>query len=141
MRRLVLFLVSVAAVSAAYAQSQNQKNSGIQGTFGSPESATGGLRGVYGPPESAAGHLTGVYAPPQSPSFAPLPRTITGVNPAVSGSVPSVSLPGEAHEGESLPAGVKADPMPDRPGYGRAVVNGRNAIIEMGDNRIVQFSD
>ena len=44
-------------------------------------------------------------------------------------------------EGQSLPQGVQATPMSDRPGYGRAMVNGRPAIIEMNDNRIVQFND
>ena len=151
MRRFVLFLISFAAVSAVCAQTQtptqtetpnqNQRRSGAQGTLGSPGNAAGGLRGVYGPPESTAGQLTGVYAPPQSPSLAPLSSRLTGLNPATSGGVPSVSLPGSVREGERLPEGVRADPMSDRPGYGRAIVNGRNAIIEMRDNRIVQFSD
>jgi hypothetical protein len=43
--------------------------------------------------------------------------------------------------GQTLPEGVKPSPIPDRPGYGRAMVNGHRAIIDMNSNRIVQFSD
>ena len=31
--------------------------------------------------------------------------------------------------------------MADRPGYGRAIVNGRHAIVDMNSNRIVEISD
>ncbi|MBV8441900.1 MAG: hypothetical protein JO312_15290 [Hyphomicrobiales bacterium] len=30
-------------------------------------------------------------------------------------------------------------PIPDRPGYGVAVVNGRRAIIDLSTNRIFQY--
>ena len=56
--RFVLSLVVVAAAaSAAYAQNQKTNSGGLQGSFGSSNSATGGLRGVYGPPGSSAGQL------------------------------------------------------------------------------------
>ena len=138
--RFVLSLVVVAAAaSAAYAQNQKTNSGGLQGSFGSSDSATGGLRGVYGPPGSSAGQLPGVHAPPRSPAATPFSSGLTGnLN---SGTVPSVSVPGSAQEGQSLPGDVKPDPMPDRPGYGRATVNGRPAIIDMNDNRIVNFSN
>jgi hypothetical protein len=31
--------------------------------------------------------------------------------------------------------------MSDRPGYGRAMVNGRSAIVDLNDNRIIWLSD
>jgi hypothetical protein len=50
-------------------------------------------------------------------------------------------MPGEAAVGQALPQGVNAAPMPDRPGYGRAIVNGRDAIVDTNSHQIVQFSD
>ncbi len=96
---------------------------------------------MYGPPESAAGQLRGVYAPPQAVGATSLPTTITGPNSATSDSIPNVTMPGEAQVGQALPQGVTSAPMSDRPGYGRAIVNGRNAIVDTNSNQIVQFSD
>ncbi|MGO9418120.1 DUF1236 domain-containing protein [Roseiarcus sp.] len=138
MRRSVLSLVVLLVVASV---GHAQQKSTLQGAFGSPESATGGLRGVYGPPESAPGQLRGVYAPPQSVAPASLPTTIIGPSSATSDSVPNVTMPGEAAVGQALPQGVDAAPMPDRPGYGRAIVNGRNAIVDTNSHQIVQFSD
>ncbi len=109
--------------------------------LGSPESTPGGLAGVYGPPASDPGHLSGVYNPPQPSGLPSLPTTITGPSASNSGSVPNVNVPGRAREGEPLPVDAKPTPMSDRPGYGRAMVNGRPAIIDLSDNRIVQLSD
>ena len=87
--------------------------------------------GVYGPPQSNTGGLRGVFGPPQARS-----------NYGTPGPVPSVWLSGSGNVvGQVLPEGVKPSPMPDRPGYGRATVNGRSAIIDMGSNRIVQYSN
>ncbi len=125
MRRFVLSLVAFfCAVSAGYAQNSAKT-----------------LEGVYGPPQSAPGALRGVYGAPQSPPPQRLPSTITAPDYATSERGPIVSVPGKAELGESLPEGVKPSPIPDRPGYGRAEVNGRRAIIDMNDNRIVQYSD
>jgi uncharacterized protein DUF1236 len=125
MRRFVLSLVTlVAAGSAGY----GQDNSGT-------------LRGVYGPPQSAVGTLRGVYGSPQSLPPPALPSTVTAPDYGTSERGPDVSLPGSADPGETLPEGVKPSPIPGRAGYGRAVVNGRPAIIDMGNNRIVQYSD
>ncbi len=91
------------------------------------------LEGVHSPPESGTGHLRGIFGPPQS-----APAAAYGT----SGPVPSVQLPGSGDVvGQVLPEGVKPSPMPDRPGYGRATVNGHSAIVDMGSNRIVQYSD
>jgi hypothetical protein len=109
--------------------------------LGSADSATGGLRGVYGPPDSAAGQLRGIYGPPQSPAPTPLSSTLAGSANSSTDNVPYVSLPGKAQEGQSLPEGVQASPIPGRPGYGRAMVNDRPAIVDMNGNRIVQFTD
>ncbi len=106
-----------------------------------PSSTAGGLRGVYGVPNSTPGHLNGVYGVGQPSLTTSLPSTITGPSSSNSGSVPTVTVPGAAMEGQSLPQGAMATPMSDRPGYGRAMVNGRPAIIDMNDNRIVQFSN
>jgi hypothetical protein len=125
MRECVLsFVILLAAGSAAHAQNE-----------------PGGLQGVYGPPESSSGKLRGVFAPPRSAPAAPLPRIPTGPDYGTSDRGPNVSLPGSTGVGQTLPEGVKPSPIPDRPGYGRAMVNGRRAIIDMSSNRIVQFSD
>ncbi len=124
MRRFVLSLVIlVGAGIAGYAQN-----------------GSGTLQGVYGPPESSPGKLRGVYGSPQSARPAPLPSTVTAPD-YENERGPSVSLPGSAKPGDSLPEGVNPSPIPHRPGYGRATVNGRPAIIDMNDNRIVQYSD
>ena len=115
MRQLVfLFLTVLAAESAALAQNE-----------------LGPTQGVHAPPQSSTGNLRGVFAPPQS-AFP--------TRPVYGTPVPSLSLP-SAQVGDLLPEGVNASPMPDRPGYGRATINGRPAIIDMGSNRIVQYSD
>ena len=142
MRCLVLSLVlCVAAASAAQAQQKSARSLPL--TLGSPDSAPGGLRGVYGPPESGVGQLRGVYAPVQSaPPTTALPSTIAGSGGTTSDTIPNVTVPtGEAHTGDELPQGVKPSPMADRPGYGRAIVNGRNAIVDTNSHQIVQFSD
>jgi Protein of unknown function (DUF1236) len=125
MRRFVLSLVIlVEAGFAGYAQNDS-----------------GALQGVYAPPTSAPGKLRGAYTPLQSvPAPAPLPSTVTAPDYSAQRG-PNVSLPGSADPGQSLPESVKPSPIPGRPGYGRAMVNGRPAIIDMGDNRIVQYSD
>ena len=122
MRRFVL---SLAVLFVAASVGHAQQKSTLQPAFSS--SGSGQLRGVYGPPQSAA---------PTS-----LPTTITGSSSATSDSVPNVTMPGEAQVGQALPQGVTPSPMSDRPGFGRAIVNGHNAIVDTNSNQIVQFSD
>ncbi len=122
---LALWLVLLlAAGSAAHAQDQ--------------------LRGVYGPPSSGVGKLGGVYASPQTAAPAPLPSlpsTVTAPDYGDAGAVPNVTVPGDAEQGQALPNGVTPAPIPGRPGYGQALVNGRRAIIDLNTNRIFQFED
>ncbi len=122
MRRFVL---SLAVLFVAASVGHAQQKSTLLPAFSS--SGSGQLRGVYGPPQSAA---------PTS-----LPTTITGSSSATSDSVPNVTMPGDAQVGQALPQGVTSAPMSDRPGFGRAIVNGRNAIVDTNSNQIVQFSD
>ena len=126
MRRFLLsFVLLVSAASAGHAQD-----------------ASGTLRGVYAPPGSAPGALRGIYGGDARPAPLPtLPKTIAAPDYDASERGPEVTVRGGLHPGQSLPEGVKPAPIPGRPGYARVVVNGRPAIIDMGDNRIVQFSD
>ena len=116
---LVLFLE---AVSGCYAQND-----------------AGTLKGVYGPPPSSAGRLGGVFVPPQSAPLPSLPSTVTAPDYEAERG-PSVTLPGDVAVGRALPDDVNPAPIPGRPGYGRAVVNGSSAIIDLGSNRIVEYS-
>jgi hypothetical protein len=85
------------------------------------------LRGVYGPPGMTP-------APSSKPTFvAPEFGAI--------GTGPRVTISGEAVRGQRLPSDVAAAPIADRPGYGRAIVNGRRAIIDLNTHRIVQVLD
>ena len=118
------FVLSLAASLIAASVGDAQQKSTLQPAFSSP---SGQLRGVYGPPQSAA------------PTA--LPSTLTGPSSATSDNVPNVTMPGEAQVGQALPQGATAAPMADRPGYGRAIVNGHNAIVDTNSNQIVQFSD
>jgi hypothetical protein len=86
------------------------------------------LRGVYGPPG-----LT-----PSAPSGA---STFAAPELGAIGTGPRVTISGEAIRGQRLPSDVSPTPMSDRPGYGRAIVNGRRAIIDLNTNRIVQVLD
>jgi hypothetical protein len=124
MRRFVLSLVIL--VGAGFAGYAQKEPATLQGVFGAPLSAPGNLRGVYGSPQSAPA--------------APLSSTLSAPDNAPERG-PTVSLPGSPAVGQSLPEGVNPTPIQGRPGYGRAQVNGRPAIIDMGDNRIVQYSD
>lgn len=142
MRRFVLSLVVLSATAlAAYAQEKSPTPDNAAPDSGSPDSATGGLGGVYGPPKSAPGQLRGVYGPSRALAATPLSSRLSGSANSSLDNVPSVSIPGVDRDGQSLPEGVQASPMPDRPGYGRARVNGRLAIIDLNGNRIVQFLD
>jgi hypothetical protein len=100
------------------------------------------LQGVFAPPQSAAGSLRGVYTPPPPIPRAPsLPSKVTAPDYGISERGPDVSLPGKVSRGQTLPEGVKPSPIPGRAGYGRAMVNGRPAIIDLGANRIIDYSD
>ena len=86
------------------------------------------LRGVYGPPKSSA---LGLSAKPSS--------NFSGLNDGPIGTGPRVIVPGTPARGDTLPPDVTATPLADRPGYGAVVVNGRRAIVDLNNNRIVQL--
>ena len=125
MRRFVLSFIALLAAGLAV-RAQND---------------SGTLRGVYAPPQSAPGGLRGVYGSSPPTALPSLPSTVAAPDYGVSERGPDVSMPGSPNPGDALPEGVKPSPIPGRPGYGRAVVNGRAAIIDMGNNRIVDYSD
>ena len=131
MRRFVLSLIVLWAAASEKSTAQD---------LGSPDSPTGGLQGVYAPPESAPGQLRGVYRPSRALAATPLSTRLSASANSSLDNVPSVSIPVDS-DGQSLPQSVQASPMPDRPGYGRARVNGHLAIIDLNGNRIVQFLD
>ena len=87
------------------------------------------LRGVYAPPG---------LTPPAKSSGKP---TLSVPDYGAIGVGPRVTISGEAIRGQMLPSNVSPAPISDRPGYGRAIVNGRRAIIDLNTNRIVQVLD
>ena len=50
-------------------------------------------------------------------------------------SAPRITVSGDPVQGQMLPNDVTPTPIPDRPGYGRVVINGRRAIIDLNTNR------
>lgn len=85
--------------------------------------------------------LRGVYAPPGM-SSSPLGKsTLAAPEFGAIGAGPRVTITGEAVRGQRLPSDVSPTPIGDRPGYGRAIVNGRRAIIDLNTRRIVQVLD
>ena len=88
--------------------------------------------------------LRGVFAPPGAAPLA-APRSGTPATGALStspiGVGPRVTIQGGATKGQTLPNNVSPLPMPDRPGYGTAIVNGHRSIIDLSNNRIIQVMD
>jgi Protein of unknown function (DUF1236) len=87
------------------------------------------LRGVYGPP--------GLPPPAKSSGKS----TLSAPDYGALGAGPRVTISGEPVRGQMLPSDVSPTPIPDRPGYGKAIVNGRRAIVDLNTNRIVQVLD
>jgi hypothetical protein len=98
------------------------------GSLGYGQNQPGTLRGVYGPPG-----LT--------PPAAAGKSTLSAPNYGAVGVGPRVTIIGEPTLGQTLPSDVSPAPISDRPGYGTAIVNGKRAIIDMSNNRIVQVLD
>jgi hypothetical protein len=107
------------------------------------------LKGVYGPPGSSGlgssglggglgGSGLGGSGKASSTLSAPDLGPVGGAN-GLGG--PRVTVPGTPVQGQTLPDDVTATPLPDRPGYGAVVVNGRRAIVDLRNNRIFQISD
>jgi hypothetical protein len=87
--------------------------------------------------------LRGVYAPPGLPPPAKSVGKSTLSNPDFEavGTGPRVTISQEATRGQLLPSNVSPAPIPDRPGYGKAVVNGHRVIVDLNSNRIYQVLD
>ncbi len=87
--------------------------------------------------------LRGVYAPPglAPPAKSVGKSTLSPPDYDALGAGPRVIIPGKPTRGEMLPSDVRPAPIPDRPGYGIATVNGRRTIIDLNNNRIYQVLD
>lgn len=125
MRQIFVSLVVLLyAGTAGYAQN----NSGLMGVYGPGQTiptAPAAVGGVYGPGQSAPAALPQPTAPASASEDAASPQ--------------AALISGPPFPGRALPMGINPIPLPDRPGYGTAVVNGHTAIVERGTNRIVQL--
>lgn len=99
------------------------------GSLGYAQNQPGSLRGVYNPP--------GLTPPSKTVGKG----TLSAPNYDAVGTGPRVTVPGDPARGDTLPNDVTPAPIPDRPGYGKAVVNGRRVIIDLDNNRIYQVLD
>ena len=99
--------------------------------LGSSGNAQNQLKGVYGPPGSSALGASGKSSGGLSSSLGNVPV----------GGAPRITVPGDPVQGQMLPNDVTPTPIPDRPVYGRVVINGRRAIVDLNTNRIYQISD
>ena len=142
MRHLVLSLVLLsAAVSTGYAQQTSTTPAGGPGRrhrqphpARQPERTLRPSAVRRRPP---ARHLRSVSA--DSRQATPIsPLRVGQFDPR---QYPVRLCPRQGREGEALPQGVQASPMSDRPGYGRARVNGRMAIVDLNGNHIVELLD
>jgi hypothetical protein len=107
------------------------------------------LKGVYGPPGSSAlgssglggsGLGGGLGGSGKSSSTLSAPDLGPVGGPIGLGG-PRVTVSGTPVQGQTLPDDITPTPLPDRPGYGAVVVNGRRAIVDLRNNRIFQISD
>jgi hypothetical protein len=87
--------------------------------------------------------LRGVYAPPglSPPAKSVGKSTLSTPDFGAVGTGPRVTISQEATRGQVLPSNVNPAPIPDRPGYGKAVVNGHRVIVDLNSNRIYQVLD
>ncbi len=87
------------------------------------------LRGVFAPPGAAAPASKSGTSTLSAPDFGAI------------GSGPRVTIFGAATQGQTLPSNVSPAPIPDRPGYGKAIVNGHRVIVDLTNNRIIRVVD
>ncbi len=99
--------------------------------------------GSFGYAQNQPQTLKGVYAPPGLPALGAPSKSsgLTTLSNAPVGGPPRVTVPGDPVQGQTLPDDVNPTPIPDRPGYGTVVVNGRRAIVNLANNRIFQISN
>lgn len=93
------------------------------------------LRGVYAPPG-----LTSPTAPGGGKSGKANKPTFGAPNYGPIDGGPVVTVPGAVSQGTQLPNDVSPTPIPDRPGYGAAIVNGHRAIVDLSTNSVYQYS-
>jgi hypothetical protein len=142
MRKIFVSLVVLLyAGTAGYAQN----NSGFMGVYAPGQTVPtvpAAVGGVYGSGQSAPEvprAIGGIYGPGQSAPAA-LPQPTASASASEDAAPPPAALiSGPPFPGRALPIGINPIPLPDRPGYGTAVVNGHTAIVERGTNRIVQL--
>ncbi len=91
------------------------------------------LRGVYAPPGPAWPTAPGKSGKASQPTLQP-------PNYGPVGGGPAVTVSGTVRQGTQLPNDVSPTPIPDRPGYGAAIVNGHRAIVDLNSNSVVQYS-
>jgi hypothetical protein len=94
------------------------------------------LRGVYQPPGPAWPTAPG--AGKSRKASKPMLEASPNYGP-VDGS-PIVTVPGTVSQGTQLPNNVSPTPIPGRPGYGTAIVNGHRAIVDLNSNSVFQYS-
>lgn len=87
--------------------------------------------------------LRGVYQPtgPTWPTAAkPAKQRLEAPNYGPLDGGPVVTVPGRVSQGTQLPNDVSPTPIPDRPGYGAAIVNGHRAIVDLNSNSVIRYS-
>jgi hypothetical protein len=103
---------------------------------------------AIGPAGFAQDTLRGVY-PPSGPAWPTAPGagksgkasnpTLEAPNYGPLDGGPVVTVPGTVSQDTQLP-NVSPTPIPGRPGYGAAIVNGHRAIIDLNSNSVYQYS-
>ena len=114
MRKIVLFLVALFGTGpAGFSQDT--------------------LRGVYQPagPAWPTAHGSG--------KATSKPTLVAPNNGPLDGG-PVVTVPGTVGQGTQLPSNVSSTPIPGRPGYGAAIINGHRAIVDLNGNSVFQYS-
>jgi hypothetical protein len=93
------------------------------------------LRGIYAPPGPAW-----PTAPGAGKSGKASKPTLETPNYGPVDGGPAVTISGTVGQGTQLPSDVSPTPIPGRPGYGAAIVNGHRAIVDLNSNSVIQYS-
>jgi hypothetical protein len=107
------------------------------------------LVALYGMGTAGFAQDGGVYQPPGSawPTAPGAGKSRKASKPMLEaspnwprGREPIVTVPGTVSQGTQLPNNVSPTPIPGRPGYGAAIVNGHRAIVDLNSNSVIQYS-
>jgi hypothetical protein len=98
------------------------------GSIGYAQDQSGAWQGVFGPPGLTPPAASGASTP-SAPDYGAV------------GTGPRVTIYGKPTRDTVLPSNITPAPILDRPGYGRAIVNGHRSIIDLNNNRIVRVID